>query len=105
MLLSFLRQEGDVLFQQDNARQHTVAATQRAFRGVQLPWSARSPDFSPIEHIWDMMMRELTLSPELSISIAELRQQVQDAWNNLLQDDIRHLYDRLNARIYACGAA
>ena len=32
VLLSFLRQEGDVLFQQDNARPHIAAATQRALR-------------------------------------------------------------------------
>ena len=61
VLLPFLRQEGDVLFQQDNARLHTAAATQRALRGVQqLPWPERSPDLSPIEHVWDMMKRELT---------------------------------------------
>ena len=36
MLLPFLRQECDVIIQQDNARPHTAAATQRALRGVQL---------------------------------------------------------------------
>ena len=30
---------------------------------------------------------------------------VQDAWNNLSQDDIQHIYDRLHARIHACVAA
>ena len=40
------------------------------------------------------MKRELTLSPEL-------RQWMQDAWDNLSQDDIRHLFDRLDARIHA----
>ena len=34
VLLTFLRQAGDVLFQQDNARLHTVAATQHALHGV-----------------------------------------------------------------------
>ena len=34
-LLLFLRQEGDVLFQQDNARPHMAAAMQHALRGVQ----------------------------------------------------------------------
>ena len=105
MLLPFLRQEGDVLFQQDNTCPHTAAATQCALHGVQLTWSARSPDLSPIEHIWDMMKREHTLSPEPATTIAELRQRVQDAWDNLLQDDIRHLYDHLHAKIHACVAA
>ena len=73
VLLSFLRQEGDVLFQHNNARPYTAAATQRALRGVQqLPWPARSPDLSPIEHISDMMKRELTLSPEPATTIVEL---------------------------------
>ena len=37
VLLPFIRQEGDVLFQQDKSRPHTAAVTQRAIRGVQLP--------------------------------------------------------------------
>ena len=44
-------------------------------------------------------------SPEPATAIAELRQRWQDAWENLSQDDIRHLYDRLHARIHTCGAA
>ena len=41
-------------FQWDNARPLKAAATQRALRGVQkLPWPARTPDLSPIEHVWD----------------------------------------------------
>ena len=47
-------------------------------------------DLSPIEHVWDMTKRELTLFPEPVTIIAELRQQVQDAWDNLSQDGIRH---------------
>ena len=52
-----------------------------------------------------MMRRELTLSPEPVTTMAELRQQVQDAWDNLSQDGIRHLYGRLHERIHACVAA
>ena len=35
VLLPFLQQEGDVLFQQDNARPHVAAATQRTLHGMQ----------------------------------------------------------------------
>ena len=103
VLLPFLRQEGDMLFQQDNAHPHMAAATQRALRGVQqLPWPARSPDLSPNEHVWDMVKWELTLSPEPAAIIAELRQRVQEARDDISQEDIRHLYGCLNARIHAC---
>ena len=101
MLLPFLRKEGDMLFQQDNARPHTDAATQRALRGVQeLPWPARSPDLAPIEHLWDLMKRKVTRSPEPARTVSELRQRVQDAWDNPSQDDIRYLYDLLHAIIH-----
>ena len=68
------------------------------------PWPARSPDLSPIEHVWDMMKRELTLSRQTATTIAEFRR-VQDAWNNQLHDDIRHLFKSLLTRIHACIAA
>ena len=105
VLLQFLPQESDVLSRQDNARPHTAAVTERALRGLELPWRARSPDLSPIEHLRDMMKLELTPSPETVTTIALLRQRVQDAWDSLSQDDIRHLYDRLHSRIQACVVA
>ena len=37
-------------------------------------------------------------------TIAELLQHAQDAWENLSQDDIRHLYNRLHGRIHSCVA-
>ena len=48
---------------------------------------------------------KLTLSPESAITIAELLQEMHDAWDNLSQDDIRHLYDHLHARMHACIGA
>ena len=61
-----------------------ASATERALHGVQqLPWLARSPDLLPSEHIWNMTKRELTLSPVPAITIAELRQRVQDIWYKL----------------------
>ena len=51
------------------------------------------------------MKQELTLSPDPAITIVELRHQLQDALDNLSQDGIRHLYDRLQARIETYVAA
>ena len=79
--------------------------TQHALRGVkQLPWSARSPDLSPILSTYGTIPREFTLFPEPATNTAELWQRVQDAWENLSQDDIRHLYNRLHGRIHSCVA-
>ena len=48
-------------FPQDNARQHTERHTQNILRihNVNvLQWPARSPDLSPIEHLWDHLGRQ-----------------------------------------------
>ncbi|GFX45577.1 transposable element Tcb2 transposase [Trichonephila clavipes] len=45
-------------FSQDNAQPHTERVSQDCLLTViTLPWPARLPDFSPIEHIWDHLGR------------------------------------------------
>jgi hypothetical protein len=48
------------VFQQDNARCHIFRASMAcldSFCVEVLPWPARSPDLSPIEHLWDELRR------------------------------------------------
>ncbi|GFT97851.1 transposable element Tcb2 transposase [Trichonephila clavipes] len=48
------------IFQQDNARPHTAKVTQDFLRHFQtLPLPARSPDLSPVEHVWDKLKRQM----------------------------------------------
>ena len=62
-----------MLFQQDNTYPHTAAVTQCALCRVQeLLWPVRSPILSSIEHVWDMVKQEVTLSPEPATTIAKL---------------------------------
>ncbi|GFX46463.1 DDE_3 domain-containing protein [Trichonephila clavipes] len=51
---SFLNGLPGAIFQQDNARPHTARVAQDFLRHFQiLHWLARSPDLSPVEHVWD----------------------------------------------------
>ncbi|GFW78395.1 transposable element Tc1 transposase [Trichonephila clavipes] len=51
-----------LIFQQDNIKPHTTRIAMNRLTAYQtLPWPARSPDPSPIEHVWDMMGRRLHL--------------------------------------------
>ncbi|GFV54105.1 transposable element Tcb1 transposase [Trichonephila clavipes] len=48
-------------FQQDNARPHTARVAQDLQRHFQtLPWPTRSPDYSPVEHVWDQLKRQIS---------------------------------------------
>ncbi|GFV90741.1 transposable element Tcb2 transposase [Trichonephila clavipes] len=45
-------------FQQDNAQHHTARVSQDCIRIVTtLPFPARSPDWSPIGHFWNLLRR------------------------------------------------
>ncbi|GFV58726.1 transposable element Tc1 transposase [Trichonephila clavipes] len=56
----FLNGLPGAIFQQDNARPHTARVAQDFLRHFQtLPWPARSPDLSPVEHVWDQLKRQM----------------------------------------------
>ncbi|GFW21672.1 DDE_3 domain-containing protein [Trichonephila clavipes] len=56
----FLNGLPGAIFQQDNARLHTARVAQDFLRHFQtLPWPARFPDLSPVEHVWDQLKRQM----------------------------------------------
>ncbi|GBM00901.1 hypothetical protein AVEN_151363-1 [Araneus ventricosus] len=66
------------VFQQDNARLHTAVVTQHALQSVDMPpWPARSPDLFPIEHVWDIIGRQLQRYPQPALTVPVLTDQVQ----------------------------
>ncbi|GBM10967.1 hypothetical protein AVEN_171446-1 [Araneus ventricosus] len=94
--------QGDV-FQQDNARPHTALVTQHDQQSVDiLPWSSRSPDLSPIEHVLDIIGRQLQRHPQPALTAPVLTDKMQQAWNTIPKTDIRHLYNTMHARLHAC---
>ncbi|GFU70674.1 transposable element Tcb2 transposase [Trichonephila clavipes] len=98
----FLNGFPGTIFQQDNARPHTASVAQDFLRHFQtLPWPARSPDFSPVENVWDQLKRQL---PSCH-SVHDLELSVQDLWAHLPQDNIRCLINSMPDRVAACIAA
>ncbi|GFV11313.1 transposable element Tcb2 transposase [Trichonephila clavipes] len=90
------------IFQQDNARPHTVRVSQDFLRLFQtLPWLARSPDLSPVEHAWDPLKRQM---PSCH-SVHDLELAVQDLWAHLPQGNIWCLINSMPDRVAACIAA
>ncbi|GFV24656.1 transposable element Tcb2 transposase [Trichonephila clavipes] len=66
-----------------------------------LPWPARSPDLSPVEHVWDQLKQQMPSCP----SVHDLELAVQDLWAHLPQDNIRCLINSIPDRVAACIVA
>ncbi|GFX10797.1 DDE_3 domain-containing protein [Trichonephila clavipes] len=98
----FLNGLPGAIFQQDNARPHIARVAQDFLRLFQtLLWPARSPDLSPIEHVWDQLKRQMPSCH--SVHDSELA--VQDLWAHLPQDNVRCLINSMPDRVVACIAA
>ncbi|GFX23209.1 transposable element Tcb2 transposase [Trichonephila clavipes] len=61
---------------------------------------ARSPDLSPVEHVWNQLKRQM---PSCH-SVHDLELAVQDLWVHLPQDNIRCLFNSMPYRVVACIA-
>ncbi|GFU93236.1 DDE_3 domain-containing protein [Trichonephila clavipes] len=90
------------VFLQDNARPHTSRVAQDSLCHFQtLPWPARSPDLSPVEHVWDQLNRQM---PSCHF-VNNLELAVQDLWAHLPQDNIRYLINSMPDSVATCIAA
>ncbi|GFU48893.1 transposable element Tc1 transposase [Trichonephila clavipes] len=83
VLLPFLLQYPGFIFQQDNAKQHTTRFAMNCFPTYEtLPWPSRSPDPSPIKHVWDMMGRRMHLPG----NVDDLARQLEQFWQKIPQE-------------------
>ncbi|GFX55285.1 transposable element Tcb2 transposase [Trichonephila clavipes] len=59
-MLPFMQRLLCAIFHQDNARPRMARVSQDCLHTLTtLPWPARSPNLSPIEHIWDHLGRRV----------------------------------------------
>ena len=107
VVVPFMRQHGVTLFQQDNARPHTARYTQDVLRrnNVQvLQWPARSPDISPIEHLWDHLGRQVRDNHDVE-NVRDLANALKQEWTRIPQRVIRKLIFSMRRRCDAVVVA
>lgn len=102
-VLPFMNVNGGV-FQQDNARPHVARVCREFIRQNNievLPWPARSPDLSPIEHLWDVLDRRVRERRPPPQNLRELGVALQEEWQNIPQHQIQNLIGSMRRRCEA----
>ncbi|GFW47269.1 transposable element Tcb1 transposase [Trichonephila clavipes] len=92
------------IFQQDKTQPHVICIVQRFFVNHQielLPWPARSPDLSPIENIWSMVVQRLTQITPPAATADQLLQRVEAAWSAVPQEHMQSLFELMPRRVTA----
>jgi len=90
------------VFQEDNDPKHTSKLVQsyiKKERITRLDWPPFSPDLNPIEHLWDVLGREVR---KVSISSKQqLKDRLTHVWSNLKDDVTKNLVNSMPRRLQA----
>ena len=96
--------DGSGIFEDDNARIHRSHVVQDWCRDHEGSFSRRegisqSPDFNPIQNLWDQLERDLRAVTPLPSSSKDLSQRLLELWRNIrlgcLQDLVESIPDRI----------
>lgn len=97
----------DFIFMDDNAPCHRAGLVDDFLEteNIQrMQWPANSPDLNPIEHVWDMLGRQLAALQHPPTNVPELKRALRDVWNSLNPQLIRNLITSMENRCTACLA-
>lgn len=96
------------VFMDDNARPHRAHAVRQFLRNNAIdtiPWPARSPDLNPLEHLWDILGRQVKQRDPPVNSLQELSQALIEEWNRIPLRRIRRLIESMRRRVRVTIAA
>ena len=95
------------VFQDDNARPHRarVATDFLTQQGIgSLPWPAKSPDMSPMEHLWDVLGRSVRARQPQPVNLDNLSVALQEEWRRIPRATVRRLIASMPSICRACVA-
>lgn len=107
-VLPYLNANPGTIFMQDNATPHAARLTIAHLNNHNvntLPWPSKSPDFNPIEHLWDALDQKIRKRPNQPRTLADLRQALNEEWQRFPLYIIRRLISSMRRRCQACIAA
>ncbi len=66
-----------------------------------LKWPPQSPDLNPIEHLWDVVEREICIMDVQPTNLQQLRDAFVSIWTKISEECFQHLVESLPRRIKA----
>ena len=96
----------DGYFQQDNAPCHKAGIISDWFlehdnEFTVLKWPPQSPDLNPIEHLWDVVEREIHIMDVQPTNLHQLCDAIMSIWTKLSEECFQHLVESMPRRIEA----
>ena len=104
VVLPFVKQH-HVVLQDDNARPHRARIVQQFLQQNNvdhLDWPARSPDLSPIEHVWDILGKRIRQRVPRPRMLQALGAALQEEWKRIPQLQIARFIRSMHRRCVAC---
>ena len=92
----------ELTFQQDDAGVHVSASTRQWLEAKNLPildWPAKSPDLSPIENVWSMLVKRVYREKRQFNCISDLKKVIIEEWKQIDQNQIASLIGTMNKRL------
>ncbi len=91
-------------FQQDNAPCHKAQIISDWFlehdnEFTLLKWPPQSPDLNPIEHLWDVVEREIHIMDVQPTNLQQLRDTIMSIWTTISEECIQNLIESMPRRI------
>lgn len=91
----------DFIFMDDNASPLHTALFDGFLQSEDIQhmqWPANSSDLNPIEHVWEMLGRDIAALHHLPSSVLELKSTLRQAWNSLSRQLINSLVESIGNR-------
>ncbi len=87
-------------FQQDNAPCHKAQIISDWFLEHEneftfLKWPPQSPDLNPIEHLWDVVEREIHIMDVQPTNLQQLRDDIMSIWTKISEEYFQHLVESM----------
>ncbi len=105
-IMTTVYSSSDEYFQQDNASRHKAQIISDWFlehdnEFTLLNWPPQSPDLNPIEHLWDVMEREICIMDVQTTNLQQLCDAIMSIWTKISEECFQHLVESTPRRTKA----